>query len=280
MASSFRTLLPTARSAARLQPRAAPLRTLSTAPHLQGSSHASTSRHQLSSTVPHQSLRRTRQHAANFSSSSRAFAAASETQKACPTCHAANPPEALVCQDAKCGALQVVPPGVSPWQLLGVERGAAHGWQVDLPALKQAWRKCMGAAHPDRARNGGEHQIRLAEAQSSALNKAYETLRSPLLRAHWLLEDLGADVPAEDEGVDDAELLMEVMELREALDEASSSEAVDEVREQNEAHIERTIQQLGEAFAAEPVDIQAAREGSVRLRYWLNIEKAAKERLD
>ena len=48
------------------------------------------------------------------------------------------------------------------------------------------------------------------------------------------LEDLGADVPAEDEGVDDAELLMEVMELREALDEASSSEAVDEVREQNE----------------------------------------------
>jgi len=125
-----------------------------------------------------------------------------------------------------------------------------------------------------------QHQIRLAEAQSSALNKAYETLRSPLLRAHWLLEDLGADVPAEDEGVDDAELLMEVMELREALDEASSSEAVDEVREQNEAHIERTIQQLGEAFAAEPADIQAAREGSVRLRYWLNIEKAAKERLD
>ena len=59
--------------------------------------------------------------------------------------------------------------------------------------------------------------------QTTALNEAYKTLKDPVRRAFYLLKLHGVDLDREDAGAQKdmpLEFLEEVMELREALDEA------------------------------------------------------------
>ena len=76
-----------------------------------------------------------------------------------------------------------------------------------------------------------EHQY--AQLQSSLLNKAYGTLKDPLARARYMLELEGVEV-SESESLHEPELLMEVMELREELDEVTNEEELDQVKQTND----------------------------------------------
>lgn len=73
----------------------------------------------------------------------------------------------------------------------------------------------------------------MAAAQSSILNSAYRTLSSPVLRAQYILAQEGYP-PLETDKLTDQELIMEVMEAREELEEASSPDAVEIIRERND----------------------------------------------
>jgi len=42
-------------------------------------------------------------------------------------------------------------------------------------------------------------------------------------------------------------------------------------------HLARTLSSLSTAFSASPPDFDTARKLTVELRYWLNIDKAARE---
>lgn len=42
-------------------------------------------------------------------------------------------------------------------------------------------------------------------------------------------------------------------------------------------NLDESIQTLEEAFASDPIDVEKARTAAVGLRYWTNIEKAARE---
>ncbi len=70
---------------------------------------------------------------------------------------------------------------------------------------------------------------------------------------------------------------MEVMELRERLEEAESEAEAAEVRADNARLLDAAVDTLAQAFAASPPDLASAREAAVQLRYWTNIEKAARE---
>jgi Fe-S protein assembly co-chaperone HscB len=72
----------------------------------------------------------------------------------------------------------------------------------------------------------------IAASQSSLLNKAYQTLRSPLERAEYLLSLEG--IPLEEtEKLDEKEFIMEIMEAREELEDATSVEDVEAARAAN-----------------------------------------------
>ena len=72
----------------------------------------------------------------------------------------------------------------------------------------------------------------LIQSLSTTLNNANRTLGDPLQRAMYILTRQG--VPAQgEETLEDPELLMEVMELREAIENAETQEDVDAVREEN-----------------------------------------------
>lgn len=65
----------------------------------------------------------------------------------------------------------------------------------------------------------------LSATLSTHANTAYQTLLHPLTRATYLLERHAPSLlPDETDSLDDAELVMEVMEARQALEDATESQ--------------------------------------------------------
>jgi molecular chaperone HscB len=88
-----------------------------------------------------------------------------------------------------------------------------------------------------------------------------------------LLSLRGIDT-AEDETakVEDPELLMEVLDAREAIEEAEREEDLESMRDSNEERIVGSTRTIDEAFKND--DLQAAKDEAVKLRYWVNIKES------
>ena len=141
-------------------------------------------------------------------------------------------------------------------------------FNIDLRQLRKEFLRLQAIAHPDL--HQGANKMR-AEGLSARINEAYKTLQNPLLRAQYLLSLRGIEV-AEDETakVEDPELLMEVLEMRETIEGAESEEELMPLKETNNRKIDRSVEALDEAFKAD--DVSAAKDEAVRLRYWINIK--------
>ncbi|KAI1651519.1 Co-chaperone Hsc20 [Daldinia loculata] len=144
---------------------------------------------------------------------------------------------------------------------------------IDVRALRREFLTLQSTAHPDLAPPGASSKRR-AEAASARINDAYRTLADPLSRAQYLLRQRwGIDAAGEETGrVEDPELLMLVLETREAIEEAGSEEDLEPVRAENEARIRESEDRLARAF--EEDDGERARREVTRLRYWVNIRDA------
>ena len=94
------------------------------------------------------------------------------------------------------------------------------GWQVDQISLDASYRKLQQEFHPDRYASKGAVEKRLAVQTASLINQAYDTLKSPLKRAQYLLELKQIDASQDSHITSDGAFLMQQIELREALSEA------------------------------------------------------------
>jgi molecular chaperone HscB len=99
------------------------------------------------------------------------------------------------------------------------------------------------------------------------VNEAYKTLQDPLKRAQYLLSLRGIDVEDESAKLEENELLMEVMEAREAVEDVENEGQLVEIRKENNEKIDESVGVLSDAFANGDMD-RAAQE-AVRLRYWV-----------
>lgn len=110
-------------------------------------------------------------------------------------------------------------------------------FQVDQAALQQRYRSLQRQFHPDRFAGSSKQEQLLSVQVAANLNEGFETLRSPVARAHYLLELLGKPVD-EDQQRDQLDpcFLMRQMELREdlaAIREASEpQQAIDTLRKE------------------------------------------------
>ena len=87
--------------------------------------------------------------------------------------------------------------------------------------------------HPDRFASAGDAERRASMQWTTRVNEAYRTLRSPVLRAKYLLELEGVDVAFETNTAMPPDFLMRQMELREALEaagDARDADALDALR--------------------------------------------------
>lgn len=139
------------------------------------------------------------------------------------------------------------PAGADFYALLGLEERFA----LDLEELERRYLERSREVHPDRFVNAGASQRVSALQQSMQLNDAYKTLKKPVPRAEYLLRRHGVTIGA-NEQLDPA-FLMEVLELREELQEAKMAGQSDELRRLEQAMLARrdaTLVRVSEQFAA------------------------------
>ncbi|MGA0570980.1 Fe-S protein assembly co-chaperone HscB [Variovorax sp. VNK109] len=109
------------------------------------------------------------------------------------------------------------------FELFGVPARFAQ----DRAALDARWKELQREAHPDRFAAQGAAAQRVAMQWSVRINEAYQRLKDPLKRAAYLCELHGAPVNAENNTAMPPAFLMQQMEWREALDDASTEDALD-----------------------------------------------------
>jgi molecular chaperone HscB len=98
---------------------------------------------------------------------------------------------------------------------------------LDRDALDARWRALQAEVHPDKFVAQGAAAQRVAMQWAVRVNEAYQRLKDPLKRAAYLCELNGAAIEAENNTAMPAAFLMQQMEWREALDDASSVSAVE-----------------------------------------------------
>lgn len=162
---------------------------------------------------------------------------------------------------ASCDAVQ--PPGhADHFTRLGLERG----FEVDLGALEQAYFGLQRRLHPDRFATRTGTEKALSQQQATSLNEAYETLKDPLSRAVYLAGLSGLSVLTEGcNAITDPMILMEAMELREALAMAETAEDVERISKQTAGDITACEAALSRAFVAE--DMKTISTLITRLKY-------------
>ncbi len=150
----------------------------------------------------------------------------------------------------------------------------------NLKQLRKEFLTLQSKTHPDYASNEEDRQK--YEHQSSLLNKAYETLSKPLLRAQHLLKlNKNIDLLNDDEAkkystndIDNNNVLLTIMEIHELIDEAETEDDVKSIKSENNERIKKCEEKLNELFKDEDYD-EAARI-AIQLRYWVNIRNGLK----
>ncbi len=129
------------------------------------------------------------------------------------------------------------------FELFGLEQRFGQ----DRALLDTCWKDLQRQAHPDKFAAQGAAAQRIAMQWSVRINEAYQRLKDPLKRAGYLCELHGALVNAENNTAMPATFLMQQMEWREELDDAKSSEDLDNISaqcRQAKQKVLQTIEQL------------------------------------
>jgi molecular chaperone HscB len=98
----------------------------------------------------------------------------------------------------------------------------APAYTIDFAVLDEAYRRLQTLVHPDRFASAGDAERRASMQWTTRVNEAYRTLKDPVQRGKHLLELQGVDVAFETNTQMPTDFLMQQLELREQLEEASA----------------------------------------------------------
>jgi molecular chaperone HscB len=131
--------------------------------------------------------------------------------------------------------------------------------------------------HPDRFATKTPKEKALSQAQATALNDAYETLTDPVKRAVYLLGHVGHAIDLHGaHTISDPVLLMEQLEMREALEDAETLEQAKSFLIKAEKDVHHCQHDMAEAF--QHGDHAKAAKLVLRLKYLSKLVEDAKSR--
>jgi len=153
------------------------------------------------------------------------------------------------------------------FELFGLE----PGFELDLDSIAARYRDLQRAVHPDKFANASDQERLLSVQQAAQINEAYQTLKSPLARARYLLELQGVALDDTDTAMDPM-FLMEQMEMRESLagvrGKSDPFAALMALRDTIEGKETALIASLSEAFASgEQAALEGARDTVRKLQF-------------
>ena len=148
--------------------------------------------------------------------------------------------------------------------------GLPISYEVDAELLNQRYLALQRQFHPDRYAHKSAQEQRLAVQYTADLNQAYAVVKSPLLRARYLLSLAGIDDDSENGVTRDVDFLMQQMALREALAEVSQNSDPFAELEHIQQQVRASFEQLKAEFAAsyQSADYSAATETVAKLQFF------------
>ncbi|MFZ7309946.1 Fe-S protein assembly co-chaperone HscB [Comamonas jiangduensis] len=139
------------------------------------------------------------------------------------------------------------------FELMGLPRQFA----LDRAMLDERWKELQKQTHPDRFAGEGGVAQRVAMQWSVRINEAYQRLKHPLKRAAYLCELFGVPVRAEDNTAMPTDFLIQQMEWREALEEATTEDQLNDL-ESEVASVKRKMLQKCEQLLLSEAGAQQA----------------------
>jgi molecular chaperone HscB len=185
--------------------------------------------------------------------------------------------DGLLC--AACHAVQPVDPKADYFRVLGVPPAFA----IDMAELERRYKDTTKVLHPDRYARADARARRASLERSVQLNEAWRTLKDPIRRAEYLLSLHGVDMGEMAGGGRPDQsgahttlpvphvLLMEVLELREALAEAQSNKdfrEIDALIAKVRSRLETVMDDVAKGFLASPPDLATIAARLVTVRYY------------
>ena len=122
--------------------------------------------------------------------------------------------------------------------------GVPPRFAQDRAELDARWKSLQAAAHPDRFAAQGAAAQRVAMQWAVRVNEAYQRLKDPLRRAAYLCELNGVAIDAESNTAMPPEFLMQQMQWREALEDASQADEVERLGDAVRASKRSTLAQI------------------------------------
>ncbi|MFT7115937.1 MAG: molecular chaperone HscB [Rhodoferax sp.] len=116
----------------------------------------------------------------------------------------------------------------------------------DRVAIDERWKGLQREVHPDKFAAQGAAAQRVAMQWSVRINEAYQRLKEPLKRAAYLCELNDTPVNAENNTAMPTAFLMQQMEWRETLEEATSRAELESLETQVAASRRAALQHCGE----------------------------------
>lgn len=159
--------------------------------------------------------------------------------------------------------------------------GLEPGFEIDPQYLAERYRELQRQVHPDRFAGASDQERLLSVQQAAQVNEAYQTLKSPLSRARYLLTLRGVELNEQDTRMDPL-FLMEQIELREALaavrGKGDPLASLMTLRDTIEAKERALIASLVAAFAkGDEAALEAARVSVRKLQFMARLNSEVEE---
>jgi molecular chaperone HscB len=154
--------------------------------------------------------------------------------------------------------------------------GLPVSFDIDTASLAERYRELQRAAHPDRFANASDRERREAVQQAANINEAFQTLKSPLQRARYILQLKGVSFDDQKDTSYDTAFLMEQIELREALaevkDNPNALSRLNDLMQDINVRINTMQSELATALSGDDLDQAKALVHKLQFLHKLRIE--------
>jgi molecular chaperone HscB len=147
--------------------------------------------------------------------------------------------------------------------------GVPSAFDVDMAAVERAYREIQAQVHPDRFAHLSDAERRASMQWAIHVNGAFQTLKSPLARAKYLIELAGGDAEGRNHSALPPTFLAEQMEWREKVEAARVAgdlAALSALDGDTASEIRKLQAELGRALDRDH-DAAAARSALFRLMF-------------
>ena len=152
-------------------------------------------------------------------------------------------------------------------------------FELDLARLNENNRALQKQYHPDRVTTQDEAESRRAMQLTSLINQAFDTLKSPIARAQYLLKLKGVDMESDTDTSMDGAFLMEQMEFREAIAEVRDQDDPLDVLDRMAKDLKQTMKQLEQQFSTSYAEdsLEQARDAVRKMQFIIKAQQEVKD---